>query len=99
MCSIRIKEHEYVPKSHVFEDHSKVGHKIDFDNVQILNRASNDSKLQQKEMLLIRKHNPSLNRKMNSKLFTLYIRNIQQESHITRDIQKYLKPKNKTNKK
>ena len=88
VCSIRMKEHEYDPKSHVFEHHYKVGHKIDFDNVKILDRASNDFKLQLKEMLLIRKYNPSLNRQMNSELFTLIIRNTQQESHITRDIQK-----------
>ena len=31
---------------------------------------------------------------MISELFTLIIRNTQQESHITRDIKKYLEPKN-----
>ena len=61
--------------------------------MKILDRASNDFKLQLKEMLLIRKHNPSLNRQMNSELFTLIIRNTQQDNYITRDIQKYLKPK------
>ena len=34
----------------------------------------------------------------NVKLFTLIIRNTGYSSNITRDIQKYLKPKNKTDK-
>ena len=49
-CSIRIKEHEYDSKSHVFEHNHKVGHKIDFDNVKILDSASNDFNLQLKEI-------------------------------------------------
>jgi hypothetical protein len=45
-------------------------------------------------MLYIKKFNPSLNRQMNSDLFTLVIRNIQQNNSIMKDIQKYLdKPK------
>ena len=36
---------------------------------------------------------------MNSELFTLIIRNTQQDSHITRDIQKYLNQNNTKNKK
>jgi len=99
ICSNRMREHEHSdPSSHVYQHHHKIGHKIDFDNVKILDRASNDFKLQLKEMLLIRKLNPSLNRQMNSELFTLIIRNTEQSSNITRDIQKYLKPKNKTDK-
>ena len=35
---------------------------------------------------------------MNSELFTLLIRNTEQSSNIPRDIQKYIKPKNKTDK-
>ena len=52
-----------------------------------------------KEILLIRKFNPSLNGQMNSELFTVIIRNTQQESHKTRNIQKNLKPSNITDKK
>ena len=66
---------------------------MDFDNVEILDRASNDWKLQYKEMLFIRKLNPLLNKQTNSELFTLIIRNIQQENSITPDFQKYLRPK------
>jgi len=50
-------------------------------------------------MLYIRKLNPSLNRQMNSELFSFVIRNAKKDSDITRDIQKYLKPKNAINKK
>ena len=60
--------------------------------MKILDRASNDHKLQLKEMLWIRKFNLSLNRQMNSELFTLIIGNSQKETYITRDNQKYLKP-------
>ena len=89
-----MSEHEHSdPSSHVYQHNIKVGHKNDFENVKILDRASNDYKLQLKEMLWIRKFNPSLNRQMNSELFTLIIRNTQKENYITRDIQKYLKPK------
>ena len=48
-------------------------------------------------MLYIRKINPSLNRQMNSELFSFVRRNAKKDSDITRDIQKYLKPKNTTN--
>ena len=67
--------------------------------IKILDRASNDLKLQIKKLLLIRKFNASLNRQMNSELFTLIIRNTQQDSHITRDIQKYLNQNNTKDKK
>ena len=40
----------------------KEGHEMDFDNIKILDRASNDLKLQYKEMLFIRKLNPFLNK-------------------------------------
>jgi hypothetical protein len=59
-------------------------------NIKILDRAGNDLRLQYKEMLYIRKLNPSLNRQMNSELFTLIMRNLKQENSITKDIQKYL---------
>ncbi len=44
-------------------------------------------------MLNIRQHKPTLN--TQDELFTLIIRNVQLESSITRDIQKYLKTKKK----
>jgi hypothetical protein len=90
----RIHEHLKDKESHVFQHILNEKHRIDVENVEILDRASNDLKLQLKEMLYIRKFNPSLNRQMNSDLFTLVIRNIQQNNSIMKDIQKYLdKPK------
>ena len=86
-----------VKSSHVYQHHVKEGHEMDFDNIKILDRASNELKLQYKEMLFIRKLNPSLNKQTNSEFFTLIIRNVQQETSITRDFQKYLKPKPKVN--
>ena len=44
-------------------------------------------------MLYIRKLAPTLNKQLNSELFTLIIRNVQLENSITRDIQKYVKNK------
>ena len=49
------------PKSHVHEDLKLSGHKIDFANVEILDRANTVKKLELKEMLFIRKLKPSLN--------------------------------------
>ena len=69
---------------------------MDFENIEILDRASNDRKLQYKEILYIRKLNPTLNRQMNSDLFTFVIRNSKNDSDFTSDIQKYLN-KNKKN--
>ena len=36
-------------------------HEIDFDNIKILDRASNNDKFSWKKLLHIRKYNPSLN--------------------------------------
>ena len=70
--SKRISEHEHSdPSWHVYQHSIKDGHKIDLENVNILDRARNDYKLKLKEMLWIRKLNPSLNRQMNSEIFTL----------------------------
>ena len=79
--------------SHLFQHHIKEGDEMEFDNIKILERASNELKLQYKEMLFIRKLNPTLNKQTNSELFTLIIRNVQQKPSITRDFQNYLKPK------
>ena len=54
-----MKEHEHSdPRSDVYQNHHTAGHKIDFNNVKILDRDSKDLKLQLKEMLLIRDNNP-----------------------------------------
>jgi hypothetical protein len=81
------------PESHVYLHQINEKHEIDFDNIKILDRTSNDNKLSWKEMLYIRKYNPSLNVQKDSQLFTLIIRNTKQEDSITRDFQKYSKKK------
>ena len=54
-------------------------------------------------MLYIRKLKPTLNKQLESELFTLIIRNVKLETSITRDAQKYLSkpfkqnPKHQTN--
>jgi hypothetical protein len=47
--------HENDEKSHVFENHNLQGHEIDFENVEISDRADTIKKLELKEMLYIRK--------------------------------------------
>jgi len=42
------------------------GHVIDYDNVQVIDSASNDFKLQIKELLHILKRDPDLNKQYNS---------------------------------
>ena len=79
-------------KSHVYEHHILPDHEIDFNNVEILDRADSVKKLELKEMLYIRKLKPTLNKQKESELFTLIIRNVKMDNSITRDIQKYLKP-------
>ena len=83
----RVKNEHSETSSQLYQQNIKGGHKIDFDDVNIFDRTSTELKLQSKEMLLIRKHNLSLNRHMNSEFFTLIIRNIEEEYYITRDIQ------------
>ena len=89
----RIHEHLTDKDSHIYQHihASQPKHRMDFENIVILDRASNALKLQYKEMLYIRKLNPSLNRQMNSELFSFVIRNAIKDSDITKDIQKYLK--------
>ena len=89
-----MKEHQSNTNSQVYIHNNLPGHKIDFDNVKILDRANTSLKLSYKEMLYIRKLKPSLNIQNESDLFTFIIRNTQQTNDFTRDDQKYLKPKN-----
>ena len=93
--SHRREEHEKTDhSSHVFEHHHLEGHEIDFDNVEIIDRADSLRKLEYKEMLYIRKLKPQLNKQIESELFTLIIRNVQLENSITRDFQKNLNKNN-----
>ena len=98
ILSNRIEQHLTDKNSHVYQHIKTEQHRMDFENTEILDHASNDRKLQYKEMLYIRKLNPTLNRQMNSELFTFVIRNSKKDSDFTTDIQKYLN-KNKNTRK
>ena len=71
-------------------------HQIDFDNFEILDKASNDLKLCYKEMLYIRKLKPKLNTQVDSELFTLVMRNAKLETANERDIEKHIKKAKQT---
>ena len=95
-----MEDHATDPKSHVHEHHKLPGHEIDFANVEILDRANTIKKLELKEMLYIRKLKPSLNKQLESELFTLIIRNVKLVNSITSDAQRYhnKKPNKQTSK-
>ena len=100
ICDVRMNDHQTDKNSHVYEHHNKPGHEIDFENVEILDRADTVRKLEYKEMLYIRKLKPTINKQTEGELFTLIIRNVKLDSSMERDIQKYLKkPNNKNSKK
>jgi hypothetical protein len=50
ICDVRMIDHQTDKNSHVFEHHNIPGHEIDFENVEILDRADTVSK-EYKEML------------------------------------------------
>ena len=97
ICDVRMNDHQTDKNSHVYEHHSKPGHEIDFENVEILDRADTIRKLEYKEMLYIRKLKPTINKQTEGELFTLIIRNVKLDSSMERDIQKYLKKPNNKN--
>ncbi len=100
ICDARMKDHQTDKNSHVYEHHNIPGHEIDFENVEILNRADTIRKLEYKEIFYIRKFKPIINKQTKGELSTLIIRNVKLESSIERDIQTYLKnPNNKNYKK
>jgi len=84
-----MEDNETDPKSQVHEHHKLPCHKMDFANVEILDRANTVKKLELKEMLYIRKLKPSLNKQLESELFTLMIRNVKLVNSITSDAQRY----------
>ena len=66
----RIQEHKGESSnkidSAIHQHQLATSHKIDFDNVKIIDRADSDFKLQFKEILQIDKRKPSLNKQFNS---------------------------------
>ena len=81
--------HENDEKFHVFEHHNLPGHEIDFENVEILDRADSIKKPELKEMLYIRQLKPTLNKQLESELFTLNIRNVKLETSINRKVDNF----------
>ena len=92
-----MEDHATDPKSHVYAHHHLPGHEMDFENVEILDRADTQKKLELKEMLYIRKFKPTLNKQLESELFTLIIRNVKLFNSITSDAQRYHKKTFQTN--
>ena len=80
ICDVRMNDHQNDKNSHVFEHHNIPGHEIDFENVEILDRADTVRKLEYKEMLYIRKHKPTIKKQTEGELFTLIIRNVKLET-------------------
>ena len=62
-------------KSSLFKHAQNTGHEIDYENIEIIDRASSDHKLLLKEMLHINKLKPQLNIQKKSALFSLIIGN------------------------
>ena len=69
----RINEHNKTDKKSAIHQHiiENTSHKFDFDNIEILDSASNDYKLQLKELLHINKIKPSLNSQLTSENYQI----------------------------
>ena len=61
--------------SNVHAHSKKLGHKIDWDNIKILDKASDNMKLELKEMLHINKNKPGMNVQKKSYVFSMIIGN------------------------
>ena len=53
-------------KSSYHQHESKCVHEIDYENIEIIDKADTDTKLRIKELLHILKQKPSLNKQLNS---------------------------------
>ena len=70
---IRINEHQTGKESNVYDHMHKYGHKMDWENIKILDQASDDQKLLLKEMLYINKYKPTINIQKQSYVFSMMI--------------------------
>ncbi len=73
MCK-RKEEHMGDQDSSVYK-HARIGHRIDWGSMEILDTARDQRRLLLKEMLHIDKFKPKLNVQKSSKLFSLIIGN------------------------
>ena len=63
----RIYEHQHGKSSACYQHvKSNANHKIDYENIEVIDRADSDNKLKIKELLHILKQEPSLNKQLNS---------------------------------
>jgi phage pi2 protein 07 len=74
---------KHKPKYSSVCKHARAGHRIDWDNMEILDKAKDRWRLLLKEMLHINKLKPQLNIQKSSKLFSLII-GTQEDSDATR---------------
>ena len=61
-------EHESAVYKHMMES----GHRIDFEDVEVLDSAPSDYRLKLKEAFYIKKHKPAMNVQVQSDLFKLF---------------------------
>jgi predicted GIY-YIG superfamily endonuclease len=66
ILSHRIKEHQKSESSACLRHSKETKHTIDYDNIEIIDKADSDLKLRIKELLHIQKQKPTLNKKLNS---------------------------------
>jgi hypothetical protein len=66
ILSYRISEHKKSSESSCCQHESSTGHTMDYDNIEIIDKADTDMKLRIKELLHILKRKPSLNKQLNS---------------------------------
>ena len=66
ILSYRIYEHKKNKESSCNQHSCNTGHEIDYDNIEIIDKADTDMKLRIKELLHILKRKPSLNKQLNS---------------------------------
>ena len=62
----RIKEHQTQETSACLRHSEELNHTIDYDNIEIIDKADSDLKLRVKELLHILKQKPNLNKQLNS---------------------------------
>jgi predicted GIY-YIG superfamily endonuclease len=62
----RIKEHKKQETSACLRHADELNHTIDYENIEIIDKADNDLKLKIKELLHILKQKPTLNKQLNS---------------------------------
>ena len=66
ILSRRVNEHKKSIDSACFQHTVATNHEIDYENIEIIDKADTDLKLRVKELLHILKRKPTLNKQLNS---------------------------------